>query len=146
MSRNQQHPSKPVKKYSIHLEAFRKERYQRHSPLWGVVQKRGSSANCPSLGGGGGQAQCARSATIWASSRTRDPYFQILGAPRGIIGPPLFKRRASSCTVTRAIPRGTMGRLSTTDCTYLPTYLLELGQFGSSNSKGVSKGCAWGAL
>ena len=39
---------------------------------------------------------------------------------------------------------GTMGRLSTTECTYLPTYLLELGQFGSPNSKGVSKGCAWG--
>ena len=25
-------------------------------------------------------AQCARSATIWASSRTGDPYFVILGA------------------------------------------------------------------
>ena len=25
-------------------------------------------------------AQCARSATIWASGRTRDPYFEILGA------------------------------------------------------------------
>ena len=37
-----------------------------------------------------------------------------------------------------------MGRLSTTECTYLPTYLLQLGQFGSPNSKGVSKGCAWG--
>ena len=30
-------------------------------------------------------AQCARSATIWASGRTRDPYFVILGAPRGIM-------------------------------------------------------------
>ena len=60
------------------------------------------------------------------------------------MGPPLFKRRASSCTVTRAMVGGTMGRLSTTECTYLPTYLLELGQFGSPNSKGVSKGCAWG--
>ena len=33
-------------------------------------------------------AQCARSATIWASSRTRDPYFEILGAPRGIMVTP----------------------------------------------------------
>ena len=31
------------------------------------------------------RAQCARSATIWASRRTRDPYFVILGAPRGIM-------------------------------------------------------------
>ena len=35
--------------------------------------------------GGAPQAQCARSATIWASGRTRDPYFEILGAPRGIM-------------------------------------------------------------
>ena len=34
------------------------------------------------------QAQCARSATIWASGRTRDPYFEILGAPRGIMVTP----------------------------------------------------------
>ena len=26
-----------------------------------------------------------RSATIWASGRTRDPYFEILGATRGIM-------------------------------------------------------------
>ena len=26
------------------------------------------------------RAQCGRSATIWASSRTGDPYFVILGA------------------------------------------------------------------
>ena len=45
--------------------------------------------------GGGGegsmgapQAQCARSATIWACGRTRDPYFEILGAPRGIMVTP----------------------------------------------------------
>ena len=31
------------------------------------------------------RVQCARSATIWASGRTRDPYFEILGAPRGIM-------------------------------------------------------------
>ena len=31
------------------------------------------------------RAQCAHSATIWASGRTRDPYFEILGAPRGIM-------------------------------------------------------------
>ena len=30
----------------------------------------------------------ARSATIWASRRTRDPYFEILGAPRGIMVTP----------------------------------------------------------
>ena len=29
-----------------------------------------------------------RSATIWASGRTRDPYFEILGAPRGIMVTP----------------------------------------------------------
>ena len=33
-------------------------------------------------------AQCARSATIWASGRTRDPYFEILGPPRGIMVTP----------------------------------------------------------
>ena len=30
----------------------------------------------------------ARSATFWASGRTRDPYFEILGAPRGIMVTP----------------------------------------------------------
>ena len=34
------------------------------------------------------RVQCARSATIWASGRTRDPYFEILGAPRGIVVTP----------------------------------------------------------
>ena len=34
------------------------------------------------------RVQCARSATIWASSRTRDAYFEILGAPRGIMVTP----------------------------------------------------------
>ena len=34
------------------------------------------------------QAQCARSATVWAFGRTRDPYFEILGAPRGIMVTP----------------------------------------------------------
>ena len=37
---------------------------------------------------GAPQAQCARSATIWASGRTRDPYFEILAAPRGIMVTP----------------------------------------------------------
>ena len=34
------------------------------------------------------RVQCARSATIWASGHTRDPYFEILGAPRGIMVTP----------------------------------------------------------
>ena len=34
------------------------------------------------------RVQCARSATIWASGRTRDPYFEILGAPSGIMVTP----------------------------------------------------------
>ena len=34
------------------------------------------------------RVQCARSATIWASGRTRDAYFEILGAPRGIMVTP----------------------------------------------------------
>ena len=34
------------------------------------------------------RAQCAHSATIWASGCTRDPYFEILGAPRGIMVTP----------------------------------------------------------
>ena len=34
------------------------------------------------------RVQCARSATIWASGRTRDPYFEILEAPRGIMVTP----------------------------------------------------------
>ena len=33
-------------------------------------------------------ACCARSATIWPSGRTRDAYFEILGAPRGIMVTP----------------------------------------------------------
>ena len=45
----------------------------------GFVKGGASSAVC---------AQCARSATIWVSSRTRDPYFEILGAPRGIMVTP----------------------------------------------------------
>ena len=42
-------------------------------------------------------AQCARSASIWASTRTRDPYFEILGALRGIIVTPSggFARRST---------------------------------------------------
>ena len=36
---------------------------------------------------------------------------------------PLFTRGASSCSSTGATPGGTRGRLSTTKCTYLPTYL-----------------------
>ena len=30
-------------------------------------------------------AQCVHSATIWAFGRIIDPYFEILGAPRGIM-------------------------------------------------------------
>ena len=37
--------------------------------------------------------------------------------------PFLFMRGASSCTVTRATPRGNMRCVSTTECTYLPIYL-----------------------
>ena len=44
--------------------------------------------NQPPIVEGAPQAQCARSATIWASGRTRDPYFEILGAPRGIMVTP----------------------------------------------------------
>ena len=43
------------------------------------------------------------------------------GQQSGLAGskpPPLFTREASSCS-----SGGTMGRLSTTECTYLPTYL-----------------------
>ena len=47
---------------------------------------------CLDTGSGGAssavRAQCARSATIWASGRTRDPYFEILRAPRGIMVTP----------------------------------------------------------
>ena len=48
-----------------------------------------------SAGGIGGA--CARSATIWASGRTRDPYFELLGAPRGIMVTPSggFARRST---------------------------------------------------
>ena len=37
------------------------------------------------LGGSLKRSARARSATIWASGRTRDSYFEILGAPRGIM-------------------------------------------------------------
>ena len=50
----------------------------------------------------------------------------VEGDQSGLAGcksPPLFKRGASSCLATAATPAGTMGRLSTTECTYLPTYL-----------------------
>ena len=53
------------------------------------------------------------------------------GHQSGLVGckpPPLFKRRASSFTVTGAMPTETMGRLSTTQCTYLPTYLYQIGR------------------
>ena len=56
----------------------------------------------------------------------------VAGHQLGIAGcktPSLFMRRASSSTVTRVMPRGTMGPLSTTQCTYLPTIVTE-GPFG----------------
>ena len=45
-------------------------------------------------------AQCTRSATIWSSSRTRDPYFGILGATLVVKGTGLRSRwvpRAPNC-------------------------------------------------
>ena len=63
--------------------------------FWGVAYKRvnrvriGSDSNVARAQiKGAPQAQCARSATIWASGRTRDPYFEILRAPRGIMVTP----------------------------------------------------------
>ena len=37
--------------------------------------------------------------------------------------PPLFKRGASSCSSQRQRQQETIGRLSTTECTHLPTYV-----------------------
>ena len=37
---------------------------------------------------GGALSAVRASATIWVSGRTRDPYFEILGAPRGIMVTP----------------------------------------------------------
>ena len=48
----------------------------------------GGTTACGLRSKGAPQAQCARSATIWVSGRTRDPYFEILGAPRGIMVTP----------------------------------------------------------
>ena len=48
------------------------------------------------------------------------------GHKSGLAGcklPRLFKCRPSSYTVTGVTPGATTGRLSMTDCTYLPTYL-----------------------
>ena len=48
------------------------------------------------------------------------------GQKSGLAGckpPPLFTRGASSCSSQGRRQGGTMGRLSTTECTYLPTYL-----------------------
>ena len=48
------------------------------------------------------------------------------GQQSGLAGckpPPLFMRGTSSCPSRGAMPGGTMGRLSTTECTDLPTYL-----------------------
>ena len=41
----------------------------------------------------------------------------------GCKSPPLFTRGASSCSSQGQRQGGTIGRLSTTACTYLPTYL-----------------------
>ena len=49
-----------------------------HRVLWRIQRYMQNIKGAP-------QAQCAHSATIWASGRTRDPYFEILGAPRGIM-------------------------------------------------------------
>ena len=46
----------------------------------------------------------------------------FVGGLAGCKPPRLFKRRASSFAVTGAMPGGTMGRLSTTECTDLPTF------------------------
>ena len=49
------------------------------------------------------------------------------GQQSGLAGckpPPLFTRGASSCSSRGATPGGTIGRLSTTECTYSPTYLV----------------------
>ena len=54
---------------------------------------------------GASQAQCARSATIWASGRTRDPYFEILGAPRGIMVTPSGGFEFRFCSLCWGPPR-----------------------------------------
>ena len=41
----------------------------------------------------------------------------------GCKSPPLFKRGASSCSSQQQHQWEPFGRLSTTECTYLPTYL-----------------------
>ena len=45
-------------------------------PFWPDFWDRGRAC----ARGGGGEAQCARIVTIWASRRTRNPYFVVLGA------------------------------------------------------------------
>ena len=65
-------------------------------------------------GGGGGGTMCVFK-------------FRLVPGPEYVCVtirlPPINRRRASSCSIIEATPRGTMGRLSTTECTYLPTYL-----------------------
>ena len=55
------------------------------------------------------------------------------GQQSGLAGckpPPLFKRGASSCSSQARRQGGTMGRLSTTECTYLPTFVVcTIGRF-----------------
>ena len=49
------------------------------------------------------------------------------GQQSGLAGckpPPLFTPQSLFLFVTGATPGGTMGRLSTTECTYLPTHII----------------------
>ena len=63
----------------------------------------------------------------WRQSALRARF--VGGHQSGLAGckpPPVFMRRAFSCTVTGATPGGTMGRLSTSESIYLPTLMHQL--------------------
>ena len=74
---------------------------------------------------GGTPSRCDTFVTLAAISSPGVPQGRCFGGHQsGLAGckpPSLFMAEAFPCTVAAATPGGTMGRLSTTDCTYLPT-------------------------
>ena len=86
-----------------------------------------------------------RSATIWASGRTRDPYFEIVVVATNAL---FMAFPQHACVeVCSFMSRFIMPAGCILDITEVMSLVLDywFGEFGSPNSKGISKGCAWGS-